>query len=101
MLSHTPQSPLLYLGKGKTTFTEREGNFSVTDDVTERIPLRRYAMTQAQNGVDITLSDAEDTKVRPLAAGGGARFRTQLVTNPRGRGQKLGVGNESRSDMSV
>ena len=55
-------SPLVYLGKGVTTFDEHEGNFGIKDDVTEKIPLRNYVMTQTKQGINIALSDGDGTK---------------------------------------
>ena len=62
-MSHTRLSPLVYIGKGVTTFDEHEGNFDIKDDVTEKIPLRNYVMTQTKQGINIALSDGDGTKV--------------------------------------
>ena len=63
LLSHTRLSPLVYIGKGSTTFDEHEGNFDIKDDVREKIPLRNYVMTQTKQGIKIALSDGDGTKV--------------------------------------
>ena len=56
-------SPLIYVGKGVTTFDEHEGNFDIKNDVTEKIPLRNHVMTQTKQGINIALSDGDGTKV--------------------------------------
>ncbi len=53
----------MYIGKGNTVFREHEGNFDIKDDVTEKIPLRKYNMKKSNDGVNITLSDSDGTKV--------------------------------------
>ena len=63
LLSHTRNSPLIFIGKGNTTFTEQEGNFGIKDDVAEKIPLRYYVMTQTKDGIKMTLSDRDGTQV--------------------------------------
>ena len=55
---------MLLIGKGNTTFIEKEGNFDIKDDVREKVPLRHYTMTQTKDGIEITLSDRDGTQVR-------------------------------------
>ena len=40
LIRHTPESPALYLGRGKETITMFRGNFDIRDRVSERVALR-------------------------------------------------------------
>lgn len=63
IFKHTKLSPLVYLGKGSTSISVHEGNFTVKDDATEKVPLRHYKMTQSEEGFLVKLSDSDGIQV--------------------------------------
>lgn len=58
LLVHSAQTPMLSIGVGSESITMHRGNFSVEDDVSERLPLRRFTLEQKEDAALITfLSD--------------------------------------------
>lgn len=46
LLRHSAAEPMLYLGRGEPEIDMYRGNFRIEDYVTERVPLRRFTVTE-------------------------------------------------------
>ncbi len=61
VIKHSHDVPAFFLGKGDATFNMYRGNFDIFDYVTERLPLRKFLVEEAENGY--RLSFINDDKV--------------------------------------
>ena len=56
VFEHSQVSPALYLGIGQGTFDMYRGNFDISDYVSERLPLKKFAITENSDDVVVTFS---------------------------------------------
>ncbi len=56
LLRHSKEEPMLYAGVGQESVTMRRGNFTILDEVTERIALRGFSVSQADGEAHIHFS---------------------------------------------
>ena len=55
LFHHTDTSPMMFIGKGQTSFVESKGNFRVNDFVSSRIPLPYTIIYSEEVPLDIEL----------------------------------------------
>ena len=56
LLRHSAEEPILYVGVGRESITMRRGNFTIEDNVTERIALCNFSITKGDDSTCIRFS---------------------------------------------
>ncbi|WP_375748613.1 alpha-glucosidase [Vibrio sp. HN007] len=54
VFTHSEEAPSLFLGVGDANYDMYRGNFKITDYVTERLPMRKFSVEQAEDKTVIT-----------------------------------------------
>ncbi|MGJ7095441.1 alpha-glucosidase [Vibrio hannami] len=54
VFTHTEENPSLFLGVGDANYDMYRGNFKITDYVTERLPMRKFSVEQAEDKTVVT-----------------------------------------------
>ncbi|PYZ92618.1 alpha-glucosidase [Salipaludibacillus keqinensis] len=62
-LVHKINSPMLYVGTGKSSVQMYRGNFDISDYIEERIPLRKAVVSSLAEGIKVSFSETEGTPV--------------------------------------
>ncbi len=67
LFRHSAEKPMLSLGHGEEEITMFRGNFHISDEVAQRIPLKFAKADQAEDGLNITFSDDSGRAVYLMA----------------------------------
>ena len=56
VFTHTEENPSLFLGIGDADYDMYRGNFKITDYVTERLPMRKFAVAEESDKTVVTFN---------------------------------------------
>lgn len=80
LLTHTPDSPIFYVGQGNLQATEKSGNFLFDDKVYARIPLPAFKLSDNGGIWTVELSQGEVTATLRLSAAGDKDVELSVVS---------------------